>query len=213
MSFNITPVASGYQEIHPYSVMNIDSVKINTFLIMMKYWSISAFVKTGYNDRYRCQMSTRGGEYSLWWPLYFVEPLQRFAPDSPSSIRPHHSTSDLQSRKGRPREQEKKPEKVVAWTEKYAWRTLWGNNQQKPPDMLNTPCMSFSSLKIDTGLTKKQRSQKCCSLLQLLKTGGFRKTFQLYLLTLCTLHSNYLYLKILGEVILHQNLSCKYSHI
>ena len=36
MSFNITPVGSGYQEIHPYSVMNIDSVKINTSLIMMK---------------------------------------------------------------------------------------------------------------------------------------------------------------------------------
>ena len=25
-----------YQEIHPYSAVNIDSVKINTFLIMMK---------------------------------------------------------------------------------------------------------------------------------------------------------------------------------
>ena len=36
MSFNITPVVSGYQEIHPYSAMNIDSVKINTSLIMMK---------------------------------------------------------------------------------------------------------------------------------------------------------------------------------
>ena len=36
MSFNITPVASGYQEIHPYSAMNIDSVKINISLIMMK---------------------------------------------------------------------------------------------------------------------------------------------------------------------------------
>ena len=36
MSFNITLVASGYQEIHPYSAMNIDSVKINTSLIMMK---------------------------------------------------------------------------------------------------------------------------------------------------------------------------------
>ena len=36
MSFNITPVASGYQEIHPYSAMHIDSVKINTSLIMMK---------------------------------------------------------------------------------------------------------------------------------------------------------------------------------
>jgi hypothetical protein len=34
MSFNIFPVASGYQEIHPYSAMNIDSVKINTSLIL-----------------------------------------------------------------------------------------------------------------------------------------------------------------------------------
>ena len=41
MSFNITPVASGYQEIHPYSAMNIDSVKINTSLIMMKEWVVS----------------------------------------------------------------------------------------------------------------------------------------------------------------------------
>ena len=35
-SFNIIPVASGYKEIHPYSAMNIDSVKINTSLIMMR---------------------------------------------------------------------------------------------------------------------------------------------------------------------------------
>ena len=40
MSFNITPVASGYQEIHPYSAMNIDSVKINTSLTMMREWQI-----------------------------------------------------------------------------------------------------------------------------------------------------------------------------
>ena len=40
ISFNITPVASGYQEIHPYSAMNIDSVKINTSLIMMKEWAV-----------------------------------------------------------------------------------------------------------------------------------------------------------------------------
>ena len=40
MSFNITPVASGYQEIHPDSAMNINSVKINTSLIMMKEWWI-----------------------------------------------------------------------------------------------------------------------------------------------------------------------------
>ena len=38
LSFNITPVASGYQEIHPYSAMNIDSVKINTSLLMMREW-------------------------------------------------------------------------------------------------------------------------------------------------------------------------------
>ena len=43
MSFNITPVASGYQEIHPYSAMNIDSVKINTSLEMMKEWIILHF--------------------------------------------------------------------------------------------------------------------------------------------------------------------------
>ena len=36
MSFHFTPVASGYQKIHPYSAMNINSVKINTSLIMMK---------------------------------------------------------------------------------------------------------------------------------------------------------------------------------
>ena len=40
MSFNIIPVASGYQEIHPYSAINIDSVEINTSLIMMKEWEI-----------------------------------------------------------------------------------------------------------------------------------------------------------------------------
>ena len=40
MSFDIIPVASGYQEIHPYSAINIDSVKFNTSLIMMKEWHI-----------------------------------------------------------------------------------------------------------------------------------------------------------------------------
>ena len=47
MSFNITPVASGYQEIHPYSAMNIDSAKINTSLIMMKEWHISVLLEDG----------------------------------------------------------------------------------------------------------------------------------------------------------------------
>ena len=46
MSFNITPVASGYQELHPYSAMNIDSVKINTSLIMMKECTILTDVQT-----------------------------------------------------------------------------------------------------------------------------------------------------------------------
>ena len=36
MSFNIIPVASGYQEIHTYSALNIDSVKINTSLLTMR---------------------------------------------------------------------------------------------------------------------------------------------------------------------------------
>ena len=36
ISFNIIPVASGCEEIHLYSGMNIDNVKINTSLIMMK---------------------------------------------------------------------------------------------------------------------------------------------------------------------------------
>ena len=36
MSFNIIPVASEYQEIHPNSAMNLDTVKINTSLIMMR---------------------------------------------------------------------------------------------------------------------------------------------------------------------------------
>ena len=38
MSFNITPAASEYQEIHHYGVVNIDSVKINTSLIMIREW-------------------------------------------------------------------------------------------------------------------------------------------------------------------------------
>jgi hypothetical protein len=38
MSFNIIPVASEYQEKHPYGVENIDSVKINT--TMMREWPI-----------------------------------------------------------------------------------------------------------------------------------------------------------------------------
>ena len=31
-------VDSEYQEIHPYSALNIDSVKINTSLLMMREW-------------------------------------------------------------------------------------------------------------------------------------------------------------------------------
>ena len=38
MSFNIIPVATEYQEIHPYSVVNVSNVKINTK--MMREWPI-----------------------------------------------------------------------------------------------------------------------------------------------------------------------------
>ena len=42
ISSDINPVDSEYQEIHPYSALNIDNVKINTSLIMMRegmfYW-------------------------------------------------------------------------------------------------------------------------------------------------------------------------------
>ena len=38
MSFNIIPVASEYQEIHPYSVVNVSNIKINTK--MMREWPI-----------------------------------------------------------------------------------------------------------------------------------------------------------------------------
>ena len=36
--FNIIPVASEYQEIHPYSVVNVSNIKINTK--MMREWPI-----------------------------------------------------------------------------------------------------------------------------------------------------------------------------
>ena len=40
ISSDINPVDSEYQEIHPYSALNIDSVKINTSLLMMREWSL-----------------------------------------------------------------------------------------------------------------------------------------------------------------------------
>ena len=58
MSFNITTVASGYQEIHPHSAMNIDSVKINTSLIMMKEWVILPVIQNRYI--YRCKYRESG---------------------------------------------------------------------------------------------------------------------------------------------------------
>ena len=36
MSFDMDPVASEYQEIHTYIALNIDNVKINTSLLMMR---------------------------------------------------------------------------------------------------------------------------------------------------------------------------------
>ena len=40
ISFNDAHVANEYQEIHLNSAMNIDSVKINTSLLMMREWTI-----------------------------------------------------------------------------------------------------------------------------------------------------------------------------
>ena len=42
---DINLVASEYQEIHTYIALNIDSVKINTSLLMMREWRISALVQ------------------------------------------------------------------------------------------------------------------------------------------------------------------------
>ena len=69
MSFNITPVASGYREIHPYSAMNIDSVKINTSLIMMKECPVQLCV-LGQNNCpgqfLRCFIVS--GRWATWQP-------------------------------------------------------------------------------------------------------------------------------------------------
>ena len=40
ISSDINSVDSEYQEIHTYSALNIDSVKINTSLLMMREWSV-----------------------------------------------------------------------------------------------------------------------------------------------------------------------------
>ena len=40
ISSDINPVGSEYEEIHPYSALNIESVKINTSLLMMREWLI-----------------------------------------------------------------------------------------------------------------------------------------------------------------------------
>ena len=74
MSFNITPVASGYQEIHPYSAMNIDSVKINTSLIMVKECKMSIL-------RITCLDRTTGKESFIFCPGF--ENILIFYPESP----------------------------------------------------------------------------------------------------------------------------------
>ena len=43
ISSDITAVASEYQEVHPYSALNIDSAKINTSLIMTRECEIKEF--------------------------------------------------------------------------------------------------------------------------------------------------------------------------
>ena len=136
----------------------------------MKYWSISwAFVKTGYNDRSGFQMSTRGWVQPLV-TLVLCWASQSFALPPPRVLDPIVPRRTSSQAKGAQENQRKLRPEQKSKNEKYTWRTLWGN--KKPPDMLNTPCMSFC---IEAGLRKKQGSQKCCSLLQLLKAGGFWK--------------------------------------
>ena len=47
ISFDIIPVAREYQDVHPYSAMNIDSVIINSSLIMMREWVVQGVFFTG----------------------------------------------------------------------------------------------------------------------------------------------------------------------
>ena len=115
---------------------------------VLSIWFVSAFVKIGYNDRSHANW-VRGGEYSLRWPLYFVEAALQRCSFLAATIRPHHSTPDLQSTKGRPREQEQKTRKsatgnkpwelhlkelfegtdkscLICWTHPVSARHLWG---------------------------------------------------------------------------------------
>ena len=53
ISSDINPVDSEYQEIHPYSALNIDSVKINTSLLMMRECSMLC------SDMYEIEIQVR----------------------------------------------------------------------------------------------------------------------------------------------------------
>ena len=81
MSFNIFPVASGYQEIHPYSAMNIDSVKINTSLIMMRECIVLHGIAL-----YHCWLRRAGcisqDTYLLYCYCYFRKILESSAASS-----------------------------------------------------------------------------------------------------------------------------------
>ena len=97
MSFNITPVARGYQEIHPYSAMNIDSVKINTSLIMMKECDIH-FVLPSAFDILRYILSCRAiAIYDLPINLRYifkrVSPLATILTSSEREIRSENALS------------------------------------------------------------------------------------------------------------------------
>ena len=101
--------------------------------------------------------------------LYFVEAaLELFR--SPS-IRPHHSSGGLQSTKGRPRSKE--DQHLTTFQNKRNSNTNKKRISLKKlpdqPDMLNTSSLSLSPFM--TRKKSKQESQKCCSLLQFLKTG------------------------------------------
>ena len=104
MSFNITPVASGYQEIHPYSAINIDSVEINTSLLMMKECHIcmtSCTLKNTVCTIWQIQYTSTATKWHLttgafWRRLEFrkslslaaplTQPLQCTCPTKPNAV-------------------------------------------------------------------------------------------------------------------------------
>ena len=111
------------------------------------------------------------GEYSLRWPLYFVwsSPKVLLLP-RPRLLDPIIPLRTSSQPKGAQEKKGKNQRKFWLYIKEESRKTLWGN-----PDMLNTPCMSSSLLRIESGFKGKKGSQKWGSLLQLLKAGRFQQ--------------------------------------